>query len=435
MTKQPDNTTTSAASLVCLVLSKSGLPLAQRLAERLADQPWRAPSGATAAICLICAPVRLQIPGVTPFERLADFLARQYRRHAAHIFIGAAGIAVRVLAPLIRHKSLDPPVVVLDPTGRFVISLLAGHWGGGNDLSRHLARLLNATPVITTASDQSSLWPEEHAAKQHAAHADGAFEARPQALDLLIRDAGLRILDWERLPAAQAALLEGRRLRLWDPCQALPAAAPPAFERLPGSQKDAGPPALAYPNPVAEACPAEAGVGRIPLLAAHWRRLSPAPGLLRLAVPRLYVGLGCRKNLPPEAILPAVEALFAAHGLELRAVAGLATVTEKLTETALQALAKHLGVPLRGFAAADLARCVTPNPSEAAGRRFGLPPFSVCEAAALLAARAAHALIPGAVSVHAPVLAQVSRLLIPKHAAQARLTLAVALAVQTPPQS
>lgn len=433
MAQQPDNTTESPISLACHVLSKSGLPLAQRLAARLADEPWRAPSGAAAAACLICAPARLRARGVRPFERLGDFLAQEYRRHAAHIFIGSAGIAVRVLAPLLRHKSLDPPVAVLDPEGRFVISLLAGHWGGGNELSRHLARLLDATPVITTASDQPSAAEKEHAAREQArACPPLASAAPPRPLDLLIRDAGLRILDWQYLPKAQAALLEGRGLRLWDPCSALPAAAPPAFERLPGTEDDAQPPPAAWAGPIAGACPAAPAVCPSPLLAAHWRRLAPAPGLLRLAVPRLYVGLGCRKNLPPEAILPALEALFAAHGLELRAVAGLATVTEKLTEAALQALAQGLGVPLRGFAATDLARCATPNPSEAAGRRFGLAPFSVCEAAALLAARHGHAHSPAAAFAHAPALGQAPKLLIPKHAAQARLTLAVALAVQTP---
>lgn len=423
-TNQPGKGTRSAASLACHVLSKSGLPLARRLAARLAAEPWRAPSGATAAACQICAPARLHVRDVRPFERLADFLAQEYQRHAAHIFIGSTGIAVRVLAPLIRHKSLDPPVVVLDPAGRFVISLLAGHWGGGNELTRHLARLLGAAPVITTASDQPATWPEEHAAEEQApVRSRLAPEAPPRALDLLIRDAGLRILDWERLPRAQAALLEGRRLRLWDPCAAMPAAVPPAFERLPGTEGDARPPRPAFAGLIDGACPADEATCPRPLLAAHWRRLAPAPGLLRLAVPRLYVGLGCRKNLPPDAILPEMEALFAAHGLELRAVAALATVAEKLTEAALQALAERLDIPLRGFAAAELARCATPNPSEAAGRRFGLAPFSVCEASALLAAG------------QAPALGQASRLLIPKHTAQARLTLAVALAAQPPQYS
>lgn len=282
--------------------------------------------------------------------------------------------------------------MVLDPAGRFVISLLSGHWGGGNNLARHLARLLRATPVITTASDQDT--------------------AAPPALDLLIRDAGLRILDWDLLPRAQAALLEGRRPRLWDPCQALPAALPPVFELLSGKEDDV-PPAPALPD-----------ADIPPLLAAHWRYLPPSPGLLRLAVPRLYVGLGCRRGIPEDAALAALTEIFSARKLETRAVAALSTVTEKADEPALRAAAVRLDIPLRVFPADELARCATPTPSEAAGRRFRQPPFSVCEAAALLTAQAdGHS----------------ARLLLPKIVVQGRLTLAVALAsppaTPTPNQS
>ena len=111
----------------------------------------------------------------------------------------------------------------------------------------------------------------------------------------------------------------------------------------------------------------------------------------------------------------AVRNLLTRHGLEPLALAALATVNEKLQEPALQGLAAALNLPLRGFRAADLARCATPNPSAAAGKRFGQPPFSVCEAAALLAA---DQIFPAG---HA-------RLILPKTIEQGQLTLAVALA-------
>ena len=40
-----------------------------------------------------------------PFARFADALARRFRKFRGHVIIGAAGIAVRALAPLVRHKS------------------------------------------------------------------------------------------------------------------------------------------------------------------------------------------------------------------------------------------------------------------------------------------------------------------------------------------
>ena len=86
----------------------------------------------------------------------------------ALVYIGSCGIAVRAIAPLIKHKTLDPAVLVLDEKGRFVIPLLAGHIGGANALSLLLAEPLGAQAVLTTATDVNGLtaideWAETNA--------------------------------------------------------------------------------------------------------------------------------------------------------------------------------------------------------------------------------------------------------------------------------
>ena len=106
-----------------------------------------------------------------------------------------------------------------------------------------------------------------------------------------------------------------------------------------------------------------------------------------MALPSLVLGLGCRKGIPAPLVATAVEGLLLRHGLEPQALAALATVTEKAQEPALQELARRLGLPLLTFDAAELAAVSTPHPSTAAGERFACAPFSVCEAACLLAAR------------------------------------------------
>lgn len=374
----------TASALACWALSLPGLATGQRLVAALAEKPWVPPDGSTVAECPLLASARIRAlagtigeTGLVPFARFADALARDFRTFRGHVIIGAAGIAVRALAPLLRHKSVDAPVVVLDAGGRFAVSLLSGHWGGGNSLARHVASLLGGEAIITTASDGVS---------------DG-----PPPLDELARGAGLRILDWDKLPRVAAAQLEGDAVPLSDPLSCLPGAAPPRFRRG-----------------------AETASGDIPLVRIHWQHTPPGPGVLRMAAPLLHAGVGARRGVPAGDIVAAVRAALAEHGLEAAALASLATVTEKAAEPGLREAARRLGVPLLAYPAPRLAAVAVPHPSPAAGARFGLPPFSVCEAAALLAAQETRQ------HGHAVLLA-------PKTVFQGSITVAVAVCQGEPP--
>ena len=91
--------------------------------------------------------------GTEPVERLADWCRRAWEEAEGLVFVGAAGIAVRSIAPRLQSKTTDPAVVVVDEGGQFAISLASGHMGGANELTRQVAACLGATPVVTTATD------------------------------------------------------------------------------------------------------------------------------------------------------------------------------------------------------------------------------------------------------------------------------------------
>ena len=132
-------------------------------------------------------------------------VGNQWAAYDAFVFIGAMGICVRTIAPYIEDKHTDPAVVCIDSFGLNVISVLSGHIGGANDLTRHIAANLGAHEVITTQSDNAGLWPLDTLDKQFNWNMVGfddinacisAFVNRePTALLMDIRDAGTDFLE------------------------------------------------------------------------------------------------------------------------------------------------------------------------------------------------------------------------------------------------
>ncbi|MDD1620840.1 MAG: cobalamin biosynthesis protein CbiG [Methylococcaceae bacterium] len=75
------------------------------------------------------------------------------------IFLVSLGAVVRLIAPHLKSKDEDPGVLVIDDASEFVIPVLSGHVGGANAYAEKVAALLNATPVLTTASDVGKTIP------------------------------------------------------------------------------------------------------------------------------------------------------------------------------------------------------------------------------------------------------------------------------------
>jgi len=78
-----------------------------------------------------------------------------FERFDQIVFFVSLGAVVRLIAPHIKNKDVDPGVLVVDDAGQFVIPVLSGHVGGANAYAEQLSALLGATPVLTTASDVS----------------------------------------------------------------------------------------------------------------------------------------------------------------------------------------------------------------------------------------------------------------------------------------
>lgn len=98
--------------------------------------------------------------GITLFEGSVRLqFPMMFEKYDGIVMVISLGAVVRMIAPLLKDKKVDPAVVVVDDKGEFVISVLSGHIGGANELTRDIASYLDATPVVTTASDVQKTIP------------------------------------------------------------------------------------------------------------------------------------------------------------------------------------------------------------------------------------------------------------------------------------
>lgn len=139
---------------VCLVaITKHGAAQAARLAAALPQ----------AQVCTSAkfAEAFAGLPNtVRPYEgALRDQIAPLFAEQDQLIFFVSLGAVVRLIAPHLRDKDVDPGVIVVDDAGHYVIPVLSGHVGGANEWSERVADLIGATPVLTTASDVGKTIP------------------------------------------------------------------------------------------------------------------------------------------------------------------------------------------------------------------------------------------------------------------------------------
>ena len=87
-----------------------------------------------------------------------------------------------------KSKLTDPGVIVVDELGLQAISLLSGHIGGANELTRRIAAAIGAIPVITTATDINHRFTADEWAKSHGLSIASMQAAKRFAAEILRKD-------------------------------------------------------------------------------------------------------------------------------------------------------------------------------------------------------------------------------------------------------
>lgn len=268
----------------------------------------------------------------------------------AIIFVSACAIAVRSIAPFLESKTTDPAVVVIDELGQYAISLLSGHIGGGNELTKQIANLIGATPIISTATDLNNTFAVDVFATKNNMYMDNMALAKQVSSELLDNKVIGISSDFpvnSSLPK-QLVLISGHsgvRQQTTLPIQ--------SSSELP--------------------------LGITISLDEH---KSPFDRTLHL-IPRIItLGIGCKKDTPMEVIETMVLHTLAKHHISIHAVKQVASIDLKAHEAGLLDFCQQYKLPFNVYSAKELSSLTGYfTPSSFVKSVTGID--NVCERAAL----------------------------------------------------
>ena len=241
---------------------------------------------------------------------LSTWTEEHFSTNDALIFIGAIGIALRAIAPYIKTKTKDPAVVVVDELGQFSIPILSGHIGGANELALRISEILNAIPVITTATDINKVF----------------------AVDTWAKSQGLQILNPQCIKLVSSKLLKGESVHVKSDY--------PIQGNLPKN---------VYLNDLEDS---NAGYD---VIITHKDLENERKNDTLLLVPQIItVGIGCRKDISFEAIESSILNILESENYHILAINALASIDKKANEKGILEFGKKYDLPFNTYSAEEL---------------------------------------------------------------------------------
>lgn len=287
-----------------------------------------------------------RLKGLYPDAQVLKFehkvIPELWKKSISLIFIMAAGIVVRTIAPLIKNKKTDPAAVVLDEKGKFAISLLSGHIGGANDIAKQIADFLGGEAVITTASDVNNM----------------------PSIDLWAKENNLVIENPKLLPQVGTRLINTNKLQVYTDIE-IPM--PAVFLRIKN--------------------PDDADV----LITNKNLKRKIQNSKLILRPQNLIIGIGCNSGTAADEIEDAVKGALSKNKLSFLSVQSIATIDKKGAEPGLLSFAGKYNLKINTFTPEELNSVSNVEKSEVAFKATGAN--AVAEPAAMLASGADKLLV------------------------------------------
>lgn len=222
------------------------------------------------------------------------------------IFISSTGIAVRAIAPFLEGKDKDPGVVVVDLASKYAINILSGHLGGGNELTLKVSEMLNAMPIITTATDNLGII----------------------APDVLAKDNNLIIEDLKKAKYIATLLIDKKSVGIKDDYNMIEISN--GYEKVQELRENC---IWVTHNLKENSIHKELNYSKI----------------LKLINKNIVLGIGCRRDTSYEKLNDFIKNSLLKYNIDIRAVATIVSVDVKANEEGIIKLAEKLNCPFKTF--------------------------------------------------------------------------------------
>ncbi|MDF2586808.1 MAG: cobalamin [Anaerocolumna sp.] len=280
---------------------------------------------------------------LTPFCNLKDLMKNLFSTMDGIIFIGACGIAVRSIAPYLRSKVEDPAVLVLDEHGTYVISLLSGHIGGGNELTNIVANMIGGKPVITTATDVNQKFAVDSWAKKNK----------------------LIITDVSMIKLISSSILHGEKISFFSELKM----AGQLPSELTKDKTDIG------------------------ICISNDKNRKPYPNTLNLIPKNIVLGIGCKRETPFDRIETFVDEVLKENQIDSKRVIKICSIDLKSKESGMIQLAEKFGVRFNTFSVEEL-NAVKGEFASSSFVKNTVGVDNVCERSAMLGSEYGSLIIP-----------------------------------------
>lgn len=325
-------------NLAVFAITKNGIALAKRLSQKIDADLFVSP------------------------KNFRGSVRHVFTKYDGLIFIMATGIVVRTIAPFLKNKAEDPAVVVMDEKGKYVISLVSGHLGGANALTRKIAKATGAKPVITTATDVNRL---------------PCIEDIANGFDLVIEDV-------KKIKAVNSAIVNRMPVAFVDDdAKRLKALRGFVSPRVQGCK---------FYKSVSQALKNK--IDTLVVITNRWQgTISPSPlprgegvrGMVILRPKNLVVGIGCDRGIKLKEVESAYFSVLKKWEVSPLSVRNIASIDVKKNETGLLKFAKKYNIKIDFYSKDELADMPLPSGfSEFVMGKVGVG--GVCEPAALKSA-------------------------------------------------